>query len=98
MRTKRESLEIGNDQMIWPDLWAPERLPPLELAQVVEDCLFAYISAQSLHTRELMWPVLAEAVEALVAEMRRRCVEGGGGGGDGADLELGSVPVRQTER
>lgn len=72
MRTQQESNNVLHDTSTFPDPWAPERLPPLELAQVVEDCLFAYISAQSMHSREMMWPMLAEVVEALIDDFRRR--------------------------
>ncbi|MBF0419234.1 MAG: hypothetical protein HQL78_03620 [Magnetococcales bacterium] len=77
MHIQQESNQVLNDTLSFPDPWTPERLSPLELAQVVEDCLFAYISAQSLHSREMMWPMLVEAVEALIADSRRRFTAAG---------------------
>ncbi|MBF0434313.1 MAG: hypothetical protein HQL77_02950 [Magnetococcales bacterium] len=72
MHIQQKSNQVMNDTLTFPDPWTPEHLSPLELAQVVEDCLFAYISAQSLHSREMMWPMLVEAVEALIADSRQR--------------------------
>lgn len=72
MHTKQKYPEISNNEGHELDPWAPELLPPLELAQVVEDCLFAYVNAQSQRSRDMMWPMVAETVEALIAESRRR--------------------------
>ncbi|MBF0134499.1 MAG: hypothetical protein HQL75_18165 [Magnetococcales bacterium] len=72
MHTKQTCSEIFNSAVMPEDPWTPEHLPPLELAQVVEDCLFAYVNAQSQHARDMMWPMVAETVEALIAESRRR--------------------------
>ncbi|MBF0107744.1 MAG: hypothetical protein HQL76_01020 [Magnetococcales bacterium] len=59
------------------DPWAPELLPPLELALVVEDCLFAFVNAQSPHSRDMLWPLLVESVEALLTDFRRRFTSDG---------------------
>ncbi|HIJ84907.1 MAG TPA: hypothetical protein HPQ00_12000 [Magnetococcales bacterium] len=77
MQTNQGRSEVSKDDTTVPDPWAPEHLPPLELAQVVEDCLFAYVNAQSLRSREMMWPMLVESVEALIADSRRRLASEG---------------------
>ncbi len=72
MHAKQECIETSQGAATATNPWAPEHLPPLELAQVVEDCLFAFVNAQSAHSREMMWPMLVETVEALVADFRQR--------------------------
>lgn len=78
MHTKREFSDVSkgcsdviSNVSMSVDPWAPEQLPPLELAQVVEDCLFAYVNAQSQKSRDMMWPMLVESVEALISDTRR---------------------------